>query len=527
MIDLRRSLLANAWIQLALVVIIVVLANTWAARSFVRLDLTSDRIYSLDLATRALMYRLEKPLLARVWFTGGLEAPYNNHEQILVDKLEDLRAYSRGLMEVDVVDPGNVPELVEEARRFGVEPIDYRFKSANVTEMRKVFMGVALVYGDRQEVLPAVTQVETLEYDLARAIKALVSKEEKRTVGFSTGFGEPEVMTSKGPLETIRTRLAEDYEVGLVELGGAGPIPENVDAIVVLGPRKPLTERALYQLDQFVMRGGSLAMFVSNTTPDLRTLRPRTVYHGLEALIAHYGVRVNRDVVVDRTRNGVMRFPVRQGNYVVQMPVNYPLIPRASTLDKASPVVKGLDSMLFPFTSSLSLVDPMPPDIEAIVLAATSEASGSIRGIRTIDPTAYKVVAPGEQRGSFPVLVSLSGAFTSFFADKEIPRAPDESAAEDPATRLRESAPTRVVVAGSADFVANNVAFVLNLVDWMVQDESLIGIRSKSVRLPPLEPMDPGRAAAVKATNLLGGSVLLLLAGLVRWVARRRAGGSP
>ena len=102
--DLRRSLLANTWAQLVLVIGIVIAANTWASGTFARLDLTADRVYSLDLSTRALLYRLDKPLLAKVYFTKGLQAPYNNHEQILLDKLEDFRAYSKGLMDIEVAD---------------------------------------------------------------------------------------------------------------------------------------------------------------------------------------------------------------------------------------------------------------------------------------------------------------------------------------------------------------------------------------------------------------------------------------
>jgi ABC-2 type transport system permease protein len=129
----RRSLLLNVWIQLALVFGIVVLANTWASDRFFRLDLTADKRYSLDLVTRALMYKVDKPLYARVYFTSGLQPPYNNHQQVTIDKLEEMRAYSGGLMEISVQDPTGYKELEEEARRFGVTPVQYRYKSANVS----------------------------------------------------------------------------------------------------------------------------------------------------------------------------------------------------------------------------------------------------------------------------------------------------------------------------------------------------------------------------------------------------------
>ena len=205
--DTRRRLLAHSWLQLVLVGAIVVLANTWGAGSFLRLDLTEDKLFSLDLATRVLVSKVERPLTAKVYFTKGLQAPYNNHEQVLVDTLEDMRAYSGGLMDIEVTDPTNLKELEEEARRFGIEPIQYRYRGEGVTEMRKVHMGLALVYGDKQEILPAITDVSNIEYELARAMKGLVTDEERRTIGWTTANGEPNLLAAQaGPLTTIRRR---------------------------------------------------------------------------------------------------------------------------------------------------------------------------------------------------------------------------------------------------------------------------------------------------------------------------------
>lgn len=522
--DLRRSLLANTWAQLVLVIGIVITANTWASGTFARLDLTADRVYSLDLSTRALLYRLDKPLLAKVYFTKGLQAPYNNHEQILLDKLEDFRAYSKGLMDIEVADPTGLKELTEEAQRFGIEPIQYRYRSSQVTELKKVYMGVALVYGDRQEVLPAVTVTDTLEYELARAVKRLVSEEGPRTVGWTLGNGEPNLLTGGGPLERIRNSLTEEYNLQGVDPNSAEGIPEDVDALFVVGPQRPFSPRAQYEVDQFLMRGGALAMFVTNTKPDMRTMKPQSVVHNLEAMLGKYGVQVNRDVVVDRARNGQMNLPVRQGRYMVRMPVNYPLIPRVDVAAPDHPTVRGLDTMLFPFASSVALAQPLPGDVQATVLAKSSDASGRVRGIRTIDPQAYKIVAPGEERGAWPVLVSLDGTFESAFANRAVPPREDGTP-DDGAGRIRESAPTRLVAAGSADFVANNVSFMLNLVDWLVQDETLVSIRAKQVRMPQLDKIEPGDARIAKAANLLTGPALLFLFGLARWGSRRRGAG--
>lgn len=513
---LRRSLRLNSVLQLIAVLVIVVLANLLGLKHFARLDLTEDRVHTLSTQARALVNGLDKPLLIKVFFTQGLEAPYNNHQAILTDKLGEFRAWSNGRIELQVVDPTGDKDLEAEAARYGIQPIQYRYRSADRQELKQVYMGVALIYGDRQDVMPAVTQVQTIEYDLARSIKALTAKVGRKKVGFIVGHDEPDLLTGRGPVETLRGRILESHDLVAVDLAADG-LPEELDALLVIGPQKPLSLREQYLIDQYLMGGGPVAVFVTNFKPDMRTFRALSVYHGLEALLGHYGFKVDRDLVADRKSNGQMRFPVRQGQYVVQQAINYPLIPKTTDLSQSSLVVRDLDVMMFPFVSSITPVEPNPHGAEVEVLARSTPESGRIPHVQRIDPPAYRMRDPAETQGAFPLLVSARGSFTSYFADKPIP----EPQPGDEEARIRESGTTRLVVAGSADFVANNLTFMQNLVDWMVQDGSLVAIRSKTVQVPALEHQEPGTLQAAKALNLLGPAGLLILIGLARLVRRR------
>jgi hypothetical protein len=222
--------------------------------------------------------------------------------------------------------------------------------------------------------------------------------------------------------------------------------------------------------------------------------------------------------------------PVRQGRYVVQVPVNHPAIPRVTELADDSPIVKGLDQMLFPFASSIDISELLPAEAEAKVLARASGEASRFQGVRTFDPGAYQRGIPGEEPGPWPVMVAVTGAFESSFAELPIPPVPAETpfgasvvTPDDPATKITQGALARLVVSGSADSAANNVAMVLNLVDWMCQDEALIGIRSKAVQLPPLEKPQGATARWLMLVNALGGTLLLLLLGGVRLLLRRRS----
>lgn len=505
----------NNWIQLLLVVGIVVVANLWSARHFTRLDLTKEGQYSLEMSTRALVWKLDKPLYAKVFFTQGLQSPYNNHEEILIDKLEELQAYSQGWMKIERSDPTNRSELVAQAQGFGIEAINYRYKSKNSAELKKVYMGMVLVYGDRQETLPAITRIETLEYDIARALRSLLSPErDKPVIGLSSGHDEPSIINGKGPLEALRMRLEENYTVKDAPLGTGTPLPEDLDMLWVIGPQRALGVQAQYQIDQFLMRGGSLGLFLTNTKPNLRTLRVDSVFHGLEGMLGHYGVQVHRDTLIDRVYNGEMAFPVRQGNVVRQVSINHPLILKAPTLNTTLPVMNGMESLMSPFSSSVALLEPLPVDVEGEIWASTSEESGRVEGLTTINPQAFSVKALGEVTGSVPVLVQLNGTWTSYFADKD--------SVGTSAKKITQGAPARLVVGGSADMVANNLPFMLNLADWMVDDPDLIDIRAKIIQLPQMERIGTEKERLYKAGNLLFGTFVIAFIGIFRLLFRKR-----
>jgi len=528
----RQTLRTNTFLQLGLVLLIVVLLNLLGNRYFKRLDLTSDRVHSLSQPTKRLMKRLERPLVVKVFFTRGLEAPYNNHERHLVEKLEEFQVWSDGRMRIEVTDPSEeVVEVVDgkektrtreqEALRLGVMPHQYQYRDRTRTELRQVYMGAALLYGERQQIIPVVSQLSGLEYEIARAIKRLIDPEPER-IGYSTGHGEVELSTdTRPPIQALRSQLAENNMVLVpVDLDGAADQLKELDALIVVGPTSPFSRLAAFRLDQFLMSGRGVGYLLSNYQPHTESAEAIPVFHGLDSVLGAYGVRHNRDLVLDRGSNSKMPLPVRRGRTVAQVPVNTPAIPVVRDLSKDSPIVRGIPLLTMPFSSSIDLPEQETPDIVYTVLARSSEESTRSQAVRKIDPYSLKNPGPGEMQATSPVLVEARGVFSSAFANAEVPD-PGPDAPEE--ILVRESAEARLLVAGSSHFMANNASAMLNAMDWLVADLAMVDIRSKTVQLPSLEPMEAGQVRMLKLINLLGPVAFLLLLGLVRSFLRRRA----
>lgn len=524
--DLRRSLLLHLWLQLLLWIGVIIVANHASSAFFARVDLTEDQRYTLSQVGRGIMGELEKPLVTRVYFTHELEAPFNNHEQAVREKLEELRAWSGGKMELQFIDPTGDRVAVEEAQRFGIQPLPYKFQSKDRLEVKKVFMGVSFVYGDRQATADMLTSIDTLEYELLRAILAVTEPpEDRQTIGFLQGNGEPDLGRFAGtnPLGQLRDRLGQSYDLMNVTLGGDEGVPEQVDAMVVIGPQQSVPDRAQYQLDQFIMNGGSALWFVASTKPDFRTMRAEEVRHDLNALLGHYGVVLSKATLVDRENNEKMPLPVQIGMRRTTISLPYPLLPTTTGINRQSRVVRLIDRAVLPFASPVSLAEEMPQGVEGQVWIETMPTCNAANGLVHIGHDAFQAPPFGEDAGPHPAAVAVSGRFSSFFADRDIPPpAGQDKAPDDPLSKIVDGEPSRMVVVGSADFVANNLPFVQNSLDWLLEDDALIDVRSRQANLDLLEAPAPGKVLAWKA-GILGIPLLLLfLLALTTWILSRR-----
>jgi hypothetical protein len=215
-----------------------------------------------------------------------------------------------------------------------------------------------------------------------------------------------------------------------------------------------------------------------------------------------------------------MPLPVRRGRVVNMVNVNTPVIPVVRDLSTDSPIVRGIPMLTMPFSSTMTLPEEETQDLVYTVLAKSSEESTRSQAVQKIDPYTLKEPGMAETKGPSVVLVQARGVFSSAFANQE---APDPGADAPEEIVIRESADARLVVSGTSHFMANNAMAMLNLVDWLVADLSMVDIRSKTLQLPNLEPMEANQVRMLKFINLLGPVFLILFFGLFRSFLRRRS----
>ncbi len=513
----------------------LVCLNILGSRLIARYDLTEDEEFTLSEATQRLVGSLDRELLVKGYFSPNLQPPYHDLERKVRDLLDEYRAASGGRIRVEIANPEDDEDLKDEAAGFGIHPVRADYVGRTKVELRAVYKGVAFVYADRQEVLPNLGPDDNLEYEFTNAIKKVLAGEEaKKTIGFLSGHGE--LIDLQGVSQAFQELFGERYQVRSVH-ADSGPIDDDIDALIVLNPTQMVSERAKFEIDQFIMKGKPVAFLVSTIAQDRRFPigRAQPVVSTMEGLISNYGIEVKREVILDLENSTQMLLATPQGIVIV----NNPLAIVTTNLNRDLMMVKHLPALSLPFSSPLEIEKELQEKegvtVETVISSEkTARARANVTDIMPGPDSDLNKALPGDETGPFPIAVTVVGPFESAYKGKEIPPpGPADPMNPTPETddSGREIIPSvdksRIFVMGNGEFLISrnrlqrsSVIFLQNLIDWLVQDEDLIAIRSKG-GIRPLEPIEPEEAIAYKYGNVLGVPILFVLFGLVHWRMRK------
>ena len=494
-------------VRIAVVAGILVVLNFISIRLFGRLDLTAQGVYTLSDASKKLIGSLDDRVTVKAYFTEELPAPYNNNRRAVLDLLNEYRAFAKGNLQYQFINPqGEKGEL--EAQQQGIAPVEVQVVNEDKLEVKRGYLGLVLLYEDRKEMIPVVQNLSSLEYDISSALKRLTTKAKKK-IGYTTGHGEAELTSLRQAYQAVSAQ----YDLVPVDLSKGDPVPTDCAALLIISPQNRFQDSAKYQIDQFLMRGGKVAFLLNRVNANLQNRVGQPLDVGLDDMLMLYGVKVNPDLVRDLQCASISVMQ-QQGGMTFQSQVPFPYIPIASDFNANNPMVKDLQSIVFPFVSSIDTSGAGLHGLKSEVLVRSSWRSGRQIGFFMIDPFQRYTPADIAESG-IPLGVVVSGSFKSAFLGKQ------------PAPAQMTSPDTRILVVGDGDFMKDdflgtrgNLTFFANIVDYLADDAGLITIRSKNVATPPLDQISDGTKKTVKYANLIGPPILIIAYGLLRW--RRR-----
>lgn len=507
----------HSYMMTALVVGIVLMINFISAGHFLRVDLTHNQFYALSDGSKSIMRELDDIVNVKVYFSEQLPPNLFVVRQYVDDILDELSSYSRGNLSVEFLNPSD-PEIATEATEYGIPQIRINVVEQDKIEVKNGFLGIAILYGDRVEVLPVVQNIFNVEYDLVASIKKVTATEDK-VLGYVVGHDEPsiseaiEVGQIGDAYSVIKKALDRNYVVKEVELDDSSML-EGVDTLLLAGAKKSFTNEEKYGLDQFMMSGGNVVMLLDQVEVSAG-LSASSLSLELDDLLNHYGVRVERQLVLDRSNE---RASFNQGfvNFVVPYP--YWIKAINANFDSLNPIVNQIDSFVLPWVSPVSSLDK--EGIESTVLAQTTENAWVVSHPFNLDPS---TVQTSNERQQHSLAVLLKGAFESYYGESELADA-NENHLE------RAESDVHLLVVGNSRMISDrflqqfpqNLPFFMNMVDFLTLDESLISIRSKSSFDLPLKDLNVRDRQIVKFLGTFLMPILVIAFGITRYYLRKK-----
>ncbi len=354
----QRGAALAAALHVALLALVLGQIVYLAARHRVRVDLTSDQLWSSTESTRNLVDKLDKRLVIEAYFSPKEKLPVNVREtRVWADSfLDELVQLGKGKVVVQRLDPNSDKAIADKATRVGVKPLELRQQSSTSLSVDRHWQGLRFVYGGgKQRVIQQFAPGNSFlaEAVITPAIKEVLT-EQKRKIGFmewpSASPGGPQ----QGGLgwNYLRTidHVAKRYEFQNLKDEDGALLPPDVDTLFLFRP-KDLTDRQKYVLDQFVVKGGTLVAFVDAAEYTIGAQRTFTkVPLVVDAAgskqkftdqLLHYGLDWKQKVLADMwsaasTAHGGLEYfaIVQQGPFGPQAaPVAYPYFFHAMAQD--------------------------------------------------------------------------------------------------------------------------------------------------------------------------------------------------
>lgn len=491
-------------------------------------------------------------------FVGYVSADDKLPEQLveyrdaIAGELDTLAANSRGKFAVEFLEPeangGEVAARIQE--EWGFQPM-----AAGLLDAREFYFYLTLE-DERQVVqIPVDFNADNFGQALDATLKRF-ARGFTKVVAFVAPQLDPQMAQfgMGGPrFRNLETAITDNHTIRMESISD-GTVTAEADILVVVAPEN-LDERSLFAIDQFLMRGGSVVLVTSPYISRIAggSLAMMNRVSGLSDWLQHHGVSIEEALVLD-PQNSAFPIPVTRevGGFRFQevRMVDYPFFvdAREPGLNPSHPVTAGIPQVTMAWPSPIAIDIEKNAGREVVTLISSSAdawSDDSMDVLPRVTDTGMSGWTPGADTGPMALAVAISGQFTSAFAGEPSPLLPqndDEAAAGDDGDitigsvieRSPESA--RLVIFSSNDFLTDQILgtmssmtgaqylgpleLIANTLDWALEDEDLLGIRSLAHFNRSLPPLEKERQLFWEYLNY--GLALLALALIAVWQQWRK-----
>ena len=544
MIAAKKRNLKSVFITIAILLVINLIGNSF----FHRFDLTKDHRYTLSQTSLDIIKQIKEPLSVKIYMEGDLPAEFRRLQQETKELLEEFQAYNSNIV-FEFVNPlENEDESMNNIKALymkGLTPVNITVDDKGKQSQEMVFPWAIAVYHNKDVNIPllknimgasttekVIGSVQHLEYSIADALNK-ITKEKQKKIAVIKGNGEIEDIRIAKFLLQIR----ESYHIGPFTLDSVAKNPigtldalKKYDLAVIAKPTEAFTDAEKQVLDQFVMNGGKSMWLMEQTTVEMDSLYneagatlafPRNL--NLNDMFFKYGVRINPDIVKDEYGSPIKLASGEQGSATQYQTFNWKFAPLV-TPESKHPIVKNLGGIKFDFANP---IDTLKNGIKKTVLLQSSKYSKKVGTPAEINLNSVtEETSPNHyiNTGNLPLAVLLEGNFNSAFQNRVLAFKQNDFTTTGKTNKMivisdgdiiknqldKNYAPVELGFDQRSGNLYDNKDFLLNCVNYLLDDTGLINIRSRDLDLPLLDKDKVSENYSLTQVITIGLPILIL-----------------
>ena len=476
-------------VYLSILVGVLLLLNLIGRNWYKRFDLTDNKMYSLSKSSKDVVQKIDDLLTMKVYFSNDLPGELGNTQRFLQDLLEEYEAQTDNIR-FFFTNPGSNEELEEDARKDGIQPVQIQVVEDDKVEIKRVYLGMAMLYEDKKEIIPVIQTATGLEYLITTKIKTLVNKD-KKTIGVSDLSSNSDIKT-----ENLSNQLRQHHSIRQVDLSSEDFINDDIDVLLISGASDTIDQVVLDNMTAFLNSGRGVFFAQGGVSTDMQVQQAKPIQSNIFSFLKNYGIIVNQNLVLDKSC-GRVQVQQQMGFIRMNVPMEYPFLPIVKKFNKDELVVNGLEQIHLFFPSEIVLDTLLNANIAGTIdLFSSSNKSGIMAGRFLLSPDPKnnpflqnlnqnrKTLAAVSRLTSGGELIVVSDS--KFFADD----------------------------AGMS--IPENMVFVMNAVDYLAGEKELISLRSREITNRPLDEVEDATRSRWKWANVLLPSIIIVLLGFYR-----------
>ena len=549
---------------LKLIVLIVVL-NVVGSFLYERFDVTHDKRYTLSEATLEIIDSIQSPILVEVLLQGEFPVEFKRLQSETRQLLEEISAYNTHIkytFQNPIADAEVARQVQQELLQIGITPTQISTKESGRMTQNLVYPWAIVSHDKKAVKIPLLknqmgsttedrvnNSVQNLEYAFADALKKLTTQKQKK-VAVLKGNGELDDAYIADFFSTLR----EYYFIAPFTLDSVAKRPRKTleelkayDLIVVAKPTEPFSDKEKLVLDQYLMNGGKTLWLVEDVAIEMQDLQQAGTTFAvrrdlnLTDFFFRYGIRVNPLLVSDIYSAPLVLATGNDSNSQYD-PYPWFYTPLSASAHN-HPIVNNIEAVKFEFVNA---IDTLENGIQKTVLLSSSPFTKEVGvpaeiSLNEIESNIEIINQPTHPKdfsaGEIPLAVLLEGSFTSAFKNRlhpfKLPNYKDQSTT------------TQMVVISDGDVIKNqlqngrpmelgfdkwtqsrygNKEFLLNTVNYLLDDNGLINIRSKKIAVAFMDSQKiVQQRTQWQLLNIVTPIVLLVLFGLLfQWYRKKK-----